>query len=331
MKTEMTHTKAKEGITWKILAGVLGLVLILSVISSGKFWLSSSSGDEAADKAVSFIKDNLGYTAKVVGVQDKNGLYNIKLDIQGQEYTSYITKDGKIFFPSGYDLEATPESPITGATTKEVQEVPKTDKPVANAFVMAYCPYGLQFLKAYVQVMETLKDKAELNLNFVSYAMHGKKELDENTRMYCIQKEQKEKLTAYLRCFVESDDSAKCITNTQIDKTKLDACVATTDKEFKITELFNDQSTWMSGKYPQYNVDKVLADKYGVQGSPTFILNGQDVSVDRSADAIKKAICDAFNTSPQECSQSLSTSQEAPGIGKIGSATTTSGSAGSCN
>jgi hypothetical protein len=194
-------------------------------------------------------------------------------------------------------------------------EVPKSDNPEAHAFVMSYCPYGLQFLKAYVPVIELLGDKANLEINFVPYIMHGEKEFTENTRMYCIQKEQKEKFTDYLRCFVEAGDYEGCISKVGIDSTALDSCMQKTDDDFELTKTFTESGD----QFPPYMIDAAIAQVYGARGSPTFGVNGQQVSVSRSAEAIKQAICSAFNSPPPECSQTLSSTPESPGLGPIGS------------
>lgn len=200
------------------------------------------------------------------------------------------------------------------AAEEETPTVPKSDRPEAHAFVMSYCPYGLQFLKAYVPVIELLGDKADLSVNFVHYIMHGEKEMLENTRMYCIQKEQNDKFTQYLRCFVEDGNYSGCISEVGIDSAKLDACMKATDTQFQLNKTFFE-----SGEtYPPYDLDKTLAAAYDVGGSPTFGINGQQVSVSRSAEAIKQAICSAFNTPPAECSQTLSSTAEAPSFGAIG-------------
>ncbi len=204
------------------------------------------------------------------------------------------------------------EEPTTPPPTPDI---PKSDRPEAHAFVMSYCPYGLQFIKAYVPVIELLGDKADVELNFVHYLMHGEDEMTENTRMYCIQKEQKEKFTDYLRCFVVEGDWEGCISEVGIDSGKLDACMEATDAEFEITKTFQESED----RYPRYGVDAALAEQYGVGGSPTFGINGQQVQVNRSPEAIKQAICAAFNSPPEECSQTLSATAEAPSFGPVGS------------
>ncbi len=207
-----------------------------------------------------------------------------------------------------------------------VPDVPKSDKPEVHAFVMSYCPYGLQFMKAYVPVLELLGDKEEMEINFVQYLMHGVKESDENTRMYCIQKEQKDKLTDYLRCFVEAGDHDGCIDSVGIDSDALDSCIAAADEEFAITATIETSED----TYPAYNIDLELTTTYGVRGSPSFGINGQPVSVSRSAESIKQAVCAAFNNPPEECTQTLSSSPEAAGLGPIGSGSAASGTDAQC-
>ncbi len=194
-------------------------------------------------------------------------------------------------------------------------EVPKSDKPEAHAFIMSYCPYGIQFTKAYIPVIELLGDKADLEINFVHYIMHGEKEMTENTRMHCIQNEQKDKFTDYLRCFVEYDDPEKCMGEAGIDKNSVETCMQTTDDTFGLTKAFQESQD----RFPPYALDAVLAQAYGVGGSPTFGINGQQVQVNRSPEAIKQAICSAFNSPPEECGQTLSSAPEAPGFGPVGS------------
>jgi thiol-disulfide isomerase/thioredoxin len=209
-------------------------------------------------------------------------------------------------------------------------EVPKSDKPKVELFVMSYCPFGLQMQKAYIPVMELLKDKAEMSVNFVSYIMHGKKEIDENMRQYCIQKEQNEKFTSYLKCFVVDGDYEKCLDEVGIDKVKLDSCINETDEQYNVTGMYNDKSTWSGGRFPMFPVEAELNSKYGVRGSPTLVINGKTVSVTRSPEAVKQTICSAFNEPPKECEQTLSSNTEQPGLGQMGASSGSGSSGGGC-
>jgi len=198
---------------------------------------------------------------------------------------------------------------------------------------MSYCPYGLQAQKMYLPVYDLLKEKAEMGVYFVNYIMHEKQEIDENLRQYCIQKEEKEKYADYLNCFVASGDSGKCLSQAGVDQGKTASCISATDKEFSVTTLYNDKSTWLSGQYPKFNVNADLNQQYGVQGSPTIVINETVIVTDasqcpggeikcvvisnfvRSPESFKNIVCQAFNLVPEECSQTLSNDAASTGIG----------------
>ncbi len=194
------------------------------------------------------------------------------------------------------------------------QEVPKSERPVANAFVMSHCPYGTQFMKAYVPVIELLGEVADVELNFVHYLMHGEKEMIDNNNMYCVQEQGSDKLTKYLRCFLESQDSESCLAESGVDEEAFSTCLQSLEDDFDVTNVFESSED----KYPPYPVDAALAQEYGVRGSPTFVVNGQTVQVNRSPEAIKDAICSAFNTPPEECETELSSEAASPGFGPVG-------------
>jgi hypothetical protein len=300
---------------------------------------------DAKAKAETFVKDVLlrGETKFTIGdaTEYNSGLYKmqITLDGGGEPIESYITKDGKVFLPQGMDIEKMTTEANGGDAAKKdgeakeepVTQAPKSDKPVVELFVMSYCPYGTQIEKGIVPVVEALGKNIDFKLKFVSYAMHEKKEVDENTRQYCIDKEQGAKLLPYLKCFLKAGDSGACLKEQKIDEKKLAACVTATDKQFKITELFNDKANWNSS-FPPFNIHKAENDKYGVQGSPTLVINGKEISAGRDAASLSKAICGAFNDGkkPKECDNKFASASPTPGFGE-GTQAAGSGSAPAAN
>jgi hypothetical protein len=180
----------------------------------------------------------------------------------------------------------------------------------------------------FLPVYELLKNKAEMGVYFVDYIMHEKQEIDENLRQYCIQKEEKEKYGDYLSCFVKDGDFEKCLSETNIDREKMGNCISETDKEFNVIALYNDKNAWLNGQFPKFNVHNDLNEQYGVGGSPTIVINDTVVDVSpRSPEKFKEIICQAFNSPPEECSQTLSSDSPTSGFG-IG--TESSGSSGGC-
>ncbi len=272
------------------------------------------SSQQAAEKATNYINQNLlqqDASASLISSVEENGLYKFNLKIGDQEFKFFVTKDGKILFPEeGINLETAP------AATQESTDVSKSDKPDVKLFVMSYCPYGLQAQKMFLPVYDLLKSQATMGVYFVSYAMHEKKEIDENLNQYCIQKNEKEKYSNYLSCFVASGDSEKCFSQANISQIKLSNCVSEIDAEYKIYSNYNDKSTWLNGRFPKFDVNADLNTQYDVQGSPTIVINGKIVNISpRSPEKFKEVVCGAFNSQPEECSQTLSNDVASAGIG----------------
>ncbi len=206
----------------------------------------------------------------------------------------------------------------------------KSDKPKVELFVMSYCPYGLQAEKALLPVVDLLGDKVDFNIKFVNYAMHPNSgEVEENTVQYCIQKEQKDKYWDYLKCFVDKGDQETCLDQAGIDKDKLNTCYNSTFEKYGLQEILDDQSKWLSGRFPAYPIDDSECKEYGVQGSPTLVINGEVVNnVGRNPEAFKEVICSAFQNQPEECNEQLSSQPMPPMFGYNGQAPATEGSCG---
>jgi hypothetical protein len=193
--------------------------------------------------------------------------------------------------------------------------IAKANKPKVELFVMSYCPFGVQMEKAFVPAARLLQDKADIDIKFVSYAMHDLKEVEENTRQYCIQSEQSIKYLDYVECFAATGDYVTCLNATKINEASLAGCVERTNNRFGILAKYEDKDSWLSGRFPEYPIHTSLNEKYGVQGSPTLIINGQEARVNRTAESVKQAICASFNNPPKECEETLENLAYASGFG----------------
>lgn len=320
------HKKEKFKFDSKLASWILIGALLLGVGGSYAYKiLKKDIGKDAAkDKVVTYVKTNLVQPGTEVNAKDvvnEGGLYKVTIDVQGQEIPTYITKDGKKFFPQAMDMEVKQET----AKAPEQKEIPKSDKPTVDLFVMSYCPYGLQMERGMVPVVQALGKKIDFKLKFVSYTLHGKKEIDENTRQYCIQKTQPEKIDEYLSCFWK-DSSGKadaCMKSVGINAAQVSTCTTEAAKQFTLTEK-------------DYSIDKDENKKFGVQGSPTLVINGVVSNAGRDAKSIQKAICGAFNNEPAECKKELSSAAPAAGFddenaGKGAASGGSAGSAGACH
>ncbi len=326
---------------WKKYIIILILLLAIILVGYGLFlWQGANktiSPAQAQIIAEKFINENLlPSTTKVTikSVTEEYGLYNITLTVGGKDYHSYLTKDGKKFFQSVLDIAEVEKQAQTQTQTDTTNQpaatvAQKTAKPEVELYVMAYCPYGVQMEKGIIPTIEALGNKIDFKLKFTSYSMHGKKELDEQLTQYCINQQDSGKLLAYLTCFDISSDSAQCLTQTGINSTKIKSCVSATDKQYKVTEKFNDQSSWSNGSYPPFDIYLADNQKYNVSGSPTLVINGSTVQANRDSASLLKLICSGFTTVPAECSKVLSSAAPAAGFGQ-GTTSDTNSSAAGC-
>ncbi len=309
---------------WKVTSIILGVavVVLLIFVFRGGMTGNVISESSASQKIVNFAQSQ-GISLEVVKVSDAGSLYEVTYSINGKEAAAYLTKDGKNFIPASAIM------PITGnavdnsnTNTQPTKEVPKSSKPVVEAFIFSYCPYGLQFEKALLPVYDLLKNKADINIVAIG-AMHGEFEKTESLRQISIEQIYgRDKLFAYLKEFNNNANIGSCsgddtclnkylpaiYSKLGIDKTKVENYMKTSAEKI-------------------YNEQGARASSLGISGSPTFVINGVESQVSRTPDAIKTAVCSAFSTAPSECSQTLSTASPSPGFGASASS---SGSAASC-
>ncbi len=272
---------------------------------------SSVISEKEAKNLLRDVVENDQTKIEINGIEKEGVFYKVDTTINKQKFSFLITEDGKQITQSNLmmDVEKIKEDK---KKAEEDQKPVKSDKPKVELFVMSYCPYGTMMEKGILPVLDKLGDKIDYNLDFVNYAMHGKKEVEENSREYCIGKEYKDKQNSYLKCFLDDKDKAlvgkdgdrkeiskKCMKENDIDVSKIDSCVKNID----------------TGTYPKFNINNDLNEKYEVAGSPTLVINGKVVKVARDSNSILKAICDRFNNPPKECEEDISSKTPAPGFG----------------
>ncbi|HLC88688.1 MAG TPA: cupredoxin domain-containing protein [Candidatus Nanoarchaeia archaeon] len=104
---------ASGGFFWKVLTGILVILLVVSVFTQGfNFGEEPVTGaaalsiSEAENKALDYVNNNLlqsPFVAELEESADVGNLYQVTLSVAGQKVDSYITKDGTLFFPQGFD------------------------------------------------------------------------------------------------------------------------------------------------------------------------------------------------------------------------------------
>jgi len=304
---------------WIVSTFVLGILIIVLLIGSFSGITGKVVSEEKAGQAIMDFANSQGLDATLVSSEKDGSFYKVTISIEGNDVPVYVTKDGKYFTSSLIPLTSEEDTSDTSDNSQTTTtEVPKSDKPIVELFVMSYCPYGTQSEKGILPAVELLRDKIDFNLRFVYYAMHPSSgEVEENLRQYCIQKEQESKLNDYLACFLDKGDSSSCLTETGVNQAQLNSCTKKADLEFDISKNKNDKSSWLSGSYPLFNIDKELNEKYNVAGSPTLVINGVQVSSARDPASYLEAICSSFTegNAPTECDNQLSSTAYGAGFG----------------
>ncbi len=341
---EKAVKKARKINPWMISTIVLAIALIAYFVFGSSVTGNAISSTAAGEKAISLLNKYFVQDASVEldSVIRESSLYKITTSYQGQKIPVYLTLDGKLLVLPGAGVidiaeleqkakERTQDTTPAQTGSGQGSDVPKTDKPSVELFVMSHCPYGTQVEKGILPVVNLLKDKIDFKVRFVFYAMHGKTEVDEELRQYCIQKEQPEKFLNYLSYFLEKGDSSDALTRAKIDVNQLNSCITKADTDFEVTKKYNDKGTWLNGKYPQFDADKVANIRYDVGGSPTLVINGATVQGERDSASLLKAICSAFSSAPAECNSKLSAETPSVGFGNLGAAPGTEHASGSCS
>ncbi|MFH0987598.1 MAG: hypothetical protein V1841_01755 [Patescibacteria group bacterium] len=288
-----------------IISVVLFLLLVGSILTRGFGLINYFAGgkDEITKKTIDFINKNFlsnGVTASLVSTTvDENGLYAIKFKIQEQEFTAYVTRDGKTIFPQAIPMTTQQTS---DNNQNQQKEIPQKEKSLAQLFVMSYCPYGNQAESLMLSVIDLLKAKFDLELHYIvskngkNYeSLHGKAELNQDVRELCVQKYERTKLWDFIKEINSgtTTDNIDAKWEGIAEKVGIDVD--------KIKECQTKESATLLDKEIE------LTKKYDVSGSPALLINGVLFSGSRTADGYKGGICSGFKTAPTECKTKLST------------------------
>jgi predicted hydrocarbon binding protein len=289
------------------------------------------SEDEIEIRAKKFINEYLmdGGKAVIKNINKEYGLYKLSVDVGVEDLAdSYITMDGKLFFPQALIIEKIYEEDKNSIDTTKINEVEKKNiRPQVKLFVMSHCPYGTQMEKAIIPVVRTLGNSIDFDIKFNTYAMHGKSELEEQMAQYCLMEEQEDKYLNYLECFLVDGDTNRCLTETNINKSSLNNCLSKAEEKYNVISDFENIKNYQ-GDYPGFAIHEDDNYKYGVSGSPMLVINGQTIYSERNPGSLLNVICSAFITKPEACDESLSTNSPEPGFGEKSSASSIEGS---CN
>ena len=281
---------------------------------------NSVPAEEAAQNAINYINTYLlrGVNATLNNVTEENGLYAMKVELNGRIYDSYVTKDGVLFFPSAINITETPEIPEEQQPTEF--DAPDREKANIKFFVMSFCPFGNQAESGLEPVYRLLGEKVEWEPHYVIYSDYAKNR-GANWQDYCLDEEEKycsmhgiQELHQDIRelCVWKYYDHSTWWdfvkeVNAKCNSRDVDTCWESIAESVGID--VNKIKTCQENEAVELLQREVeLNEQYGVRGSPTVFINDQEYRGARTPEAYKKAICSGFSTPPEECNQTLSSS-----------------------
>lgn len=327
-------SKSKKLFSFLIPFLIIALLVGVAVVKRGRDKMV-----ELQTKTIPEVVTQLAGPGTVVNGVNKlkaeSGLYSFELDLtlsgQKQTFTSYITKDGKIFFVSGTktgELKGTASQETGEAATLTCKDVKKSDTPKVTAFVVANCPYGLQMQRVMNKaITEQPALAASFDVRYIGAiengkitSMHGDEEAQENLRQICIREEQKTLYWPYVSCYMKAaGQSASCLASTGVNVGNVNACMADAKR---------------GNAYAQKDFD--LAGKFTINSSPTLLVNDSQIVSEfdfggRTADALKQVSCCASNKEASYCQTALSTDAMAASFSETDVAPTGGAAAADCN
>ncbi len=151
----------------------------LDILGKGGNNIQTADGQQVAEKAINYINENIlrgNGTASLINVGEENGFYKIKFSLQGNEMESYITKDGKFFFPEVISLEeASPVAVETDTTIgsfsiSQDEICVEGDMPVVYFFGSETCPHCNWEHPVFKKVVEKFQNAVAFHDNMDSQA-----------------------------------------------------------------------------------------------------------------------------------------------------------------
>jgi hypothetical protein len=277
---------------WMLSTIVVGFLLIISISGSSV----SVSEEVVKSNALDFLNSKVEGEVVIDSVSNEGSYYELMITYDGNQIPVQVTLDGNYLMTGLVPIGEGATAPSQPNAPSQPQEIPKSDKPVVELFVMTHCPYGTQAEKGYIPTIVALDDKIDSSVKFVHYFLHDP-EYTETPVQICIREEQGDKFNTYLKEFLVAGDSAASLTKAGVDETALNDCI--------------------ENRYDDYYAsDSALSEGYGVRGSPTLVINGVIAQSGRDSNSYLQTICSAFNNAPEECETlELDSASPSPGFG----------------
>lgn len=336
-EADATWAAGKTELRLNPISVVLTILIILILITAGYMKKQRDRMFAMKEKIIPgavtrIVGDSSMKLKEITNLREVNGIYEfeISFDVNGtiRKYTSYITKNGKIFFTAGTKIDTLAgEQKQDEKKPMTCNDVAKSDTPTLAAYIVSDCPFGLQMQRV---INKTITERPELAKSYmVRYigsiqngkiiSMHGDKEAQENLRQICIREEQNPLYWPYVTCYMKEGKSTDCLSTARLNTWQLNSCTADPKRGLAFAQKDFD-----------------MANTYQISGSPTLLVNDSQVVSEfdfggRAPNALKDILCCASKTKQGYCDKELSKDQVATSFSLTDAPSVNSNTAANCS
>ena len=276
---------------WQILSVIFFVLFITSLL-----YISGSSKEIVEIDAKNIVQsyvDRLeiarpSISIEVGDISERNGLYNVKLMLQGQEIDSYLSKDGKLFFPTGVELDQVfdradvqddIETPKVNVSINDEHVLGELDAPVTIIeFSDFQCPFCKRFRdQTFDKIKEKYIDTGKVRFVYMNFPLKSHENSQKAAEAAECAHEQG-KFWEYHDILFENqqklavEDLKKYSADFGLDTEKFNDCLDSGKMKDEVNKDFEDGIT------------------YGVQGTPAFFINDMALSGAQSFEKFKSII-----------------------------------------
>ncbi len=286
-----------------VLAVLITGVLVFANTKSGNF-LSflkvgpSTSKEAVVNSAIDYLNNNLlqGQKATAGDISEESGIIKFKVKIDANTYDSYITKDGKLFFPQAYNLNP------TGSTGKNNQQGGVDSKNVKTAgspfigqqnapVVMAYwydyqCPFCKRSDQEVIgRLLTEYVNTGKLKIVFKQYAFLGTDSTTAALAERAIWEIAPNKFYQWHKAMLDKQDAENGGWGNKSDILALTASIGI--DSVKVGQLMTSKATEYQAII---SADKAEGSSFGIDGTPGAVIGAKLISGAQPYDAFKSAI-----------------------------------------
>lgn len=266
-----------------VLGFILGFFLSGPIVIWPRNYLSP---EEAAYRTILFLQQEFvedETPIEILSIEEHYNLYRLKIDVGGQKFLSYLTRDGKLLFPDVLDLDP-----------PRARSLPQQERPEVELFVEALSPVSSSVISTMADALDPIKEDIDIKIRYIvtpdldedkcldeeqRYCSNlGVPEVRQAIRELCVAKHQPEALWEYIlavRAEVVGDDSGDVAfiedswrdlaSDSGVDLSLLENCV---DGEYSV--LLEEQIALREQKYP-VRVPRHYVDAFGQYQTESII------------------------------------------------------------